>query len=342
MDSTSPPPLCRYKETLGCKDEFLERMSTSNCRNITNFKPLAKQRPIKNKTSSTKQRLRHVHQKTNSASNTTINSTKDKKSFTSQIKQQLKSECSRFDTACASAIGNVLFNVMNKENSNMSNSNPNRSHFDSNQNNLDYLTGLPNRQELDTKMKQICNSISTQDNSNKSENWFLLCIDIDKFKTINDKYGHICGDFLLQNIANAMKKITNDHNKNDNHNNNSNTTNTKQSLNFDINSSWSSNISCYRRSGDEFVILLNPENDINTNSSSDGTTHSTDQSILSQKKACNVAELLRSITEGSCSTTISIGLTNRVQNETSMQWLNRCDNLLYQAKNKGGNCVVSD
>ncbi|WP_422549876.1 diguanylate cyclase domain-containing protein, partial [Clostridium sp.] len=34
----------------------------------------------------------------------------------------------------------------------------------------------------------------------------FLC-DIDDFKNVNDKYGHECGDMILEKIANIIQKL---------------------------------------------------------------------------------------------------------------------------------------
>lgn len=85
----------------------------------------------------------------------------------------------------------------------------------------DALTGLPNRvsfeQGLDQGLIQA-----------KRHNWGLavLFIDIDKFKNINDSYGHNLGDQVLLMVANRLKSFVRDE---------------------DIVSRWG---------GDEFVCLL--------------------------------------------------------------------------------------
>ncbi len=62
---------------------------------------------------------------------------------------------------------------------------------------VDSLTNIPNRYSLLNKIEAIINS------PHKSS--FALCfIDVNKFKLINDKYGHIVGDKALQFVAEKM------------------------------------------------------------------------------------------------------------------------------------------
>ena len=72
--------------------------------------------------------------------------------------------------------------------------------------NYDTLTNLPNRTLLFDRLKQ---SIYR---SNRNMTMFaILFIDLDKFKIINDKYGHLVGDTLLkiaaQRIKSSLRKI---------------------------------------------------------------------------------------------------------------------------------------
>ena len=64
----------------------------------------------------------------------------------------------------------------------------------------DPLTGLNNRRLLDQKIEA-----AIEKQSAKSE-LYLLVIDADNFKTINDKFGHIEGDKALMRIAEALKQ----------------------------------------------------------------------------------------------------------------------------------------
>jgi len=63
----------------------------------------------------------------------------------------------------------------------------------------DALTGLANRSKLLKKLDEVIQDIQ---NTNTS---FSVCfIDLDKFKPINDNYGHHAGDMLLKHIAKVL------------------------------------------------------------------------------------------------------------------------------------------
>jgi len=87
--------------------------------------------------------------------------------------------------------------------------------------NLDSLTKVYNRRALTTHLSSVCK------NMNKNYELHLLILDIDDFKMINDKHGHIAGDKILIFIANILKKTIRDGDK------------------------------VFRYGGEEFVILLN-------------------------------------------------------------------------------------
>ena len=68
----------------------------------------------------------------------------------------------------------------------------------------DSLTGLPNK-ELFIK------SLQKQIDFKTTKEWhIMLCVDIDKFKVLNDVYGHEVGDIVLQNFAVELKKEFNE------------------------------------------------------------------------------------------------------------------------------------
>ncbi len=65
----------------------------------------------------------------------------------------------------------------------------------------DALTGLPNRALFSDRLQQ---SFS---NSRRSHQRFgLMFIDLDKFKPVNDNFGHEVGDILLKQVAGRMKE----------------------------------------------------------------------------------------------------------------------------------------
>ncbi|KAA0547365.1 diguanylate cyclase [Bacillus sp. BGMRC 2118] len=60
----------------------------------------------------------------------------------------------------------------------------------------DKLTGLPNRLSLELYLNKL----------NPNKTYSFLYIDLDGFKSVNDKLGHHHGDVLLQLVANRLKK----------------------------------------------------------------------------------------------------------------------------------------
>lgn len=67
--------------------------------------------------------------------------------------------------------------------------------------NTDHLTGLFNRRYLmDALDKEV------QRSSRKGGNLSLLILDIDHFKNVNDTYGHLQGDAVLQKVALQLQK----------------------------------------------------------------------------------------------------------------------------------------
>ena len=64
---------------------------------------------------------------------------------------------------------------------------------------IDELTGISNRRYLDFHLKNVINE------ANEFElNFGILFIDIDKFKSINDTYGHSIGDEILKLVSQTL------------------------------------------------------------------------------------------------------------------------------------------
>jgi len=66
----------------------------------------------------------------------------------------------------------------------------------------DILTGLPNRVAFS---EQLANTIERQTSADGS--FALLCLDLDRFKEVNDVFGHTVGDALLQEVARRMHPV---------------------------------------------------------------------------------------------------------------------------------------
>ena len=69
----------------------------------------------------------------------------------------------------------------------------------------DPLTGICNRAALDEMMQRELSHAHRQGSS-----CALIILDIDHFKAVNDKYGHIVGDCALKAVANMMAKCKRD------------------------------------------------------------------------------------------------------------------------------------
>ncbi|MDZ7320284.1 diguanylate cyclase [Kosakonia sacchari] len=63
---------------------------------------------------------------------------------------------------------------------------------------VDILTGLPGRRMLDERFEQQLREISDQ-------NIYMLLLDIDRFKNVNDTYGHLIGDGVLRELAQQLR-----------------------------------------------------------------------------------------------------------------------------------------
>ena len=77
---------------------------------------------------------------------------------------------------------------------------------------IDVLTGVYNRRAFDEYYKneiiRALNKIDNNQEENTKLNFSIAILDIDNFKKVNDKYGHIAGDNVLKQFAQIIKTIT--------------------------------------------------------------------------------------------------------------------------------------
>jgi diguanylate cyclase (GGDEF)-like protein len=64
----------------------------------------------------------------------------------------------------------------------------------------DLLTGLPNRGVLREELERALAA------NRRGETLALLCLDLDRFKPVNDTYGHAAGDALLRQVAQRLRE----------------------------------------------------------------------------------------------------------------------------------------
>ncbi|MGY3571555.1 GGDEF domain-containing protein [Vibrio paucivorans] len=67
--------------------------------------------------------------------------------------------------------------------------------------NIDPLTGAYNRARFDTDFGEFC-----QINAKNERQCYLLLLDIDHFKYVNDRFGHLVGDEVLKAVASTIRQ----------------------------------------------------------------------------------------------------------------------------------------
>ncbi|EPI8975546.1 diguanylate cyclase [Escherichia albertii] len=90
--------------------------------------------------------------------------------------------------------------------------------------NMDVLTGLSGRRVLDE-------SFDYQLSNAEPLSLYLMLLDIDRFKLVNDTYGHLTGDVVLRTLATSLANWTRDYE------------------------------TVYRYGGEEFIIIIKAQND---------------------------------------------------------------------------------
>lgn len=160
---------------------------------------------------------------------------------------------------------------------------------------VDGLTGLTNRRGFD---KALAGSVGASTNFNACPS--LIMVDIDFFKRINDQYGHVFGDRVIQAVARILKD------------------------------SVKGRDTAARYGGEEFAILL-PDTPI------EGAVALAEQ-IRSTVSRCRIKrqgnhELIGNIT-------ISLGVARHDGAESAASFVARADRALYTSKQQGRNRVT--
>ncbi len=162
----------------------------------------------------------------------------------------------------------------------------------------DSLTGLGNRAALDSA---ISREISTA--QRYQQPFSILVVDIDHFKSINDRFGHPIGDAVLRAVGHALAE----------------TSRTSDAV--------------FRYGGEEFVLLL-------TKTNSAGAAIIAER-IRDYIANLNLDYLCETKTNFKLSTSISVGLATLAAGDDKSSLFKRADKALYDAKKGGRNKVVN-
>jgi diguanylate cyclase len=161
----------------------------------------------------------------------------------------------------------------------------------------DPLTGIANRKHFEEMLIKSIDHASVQRTP-----LCIIVLDIDRFKTFNDTYGHLTGDQVIRLVAQAMK----DNVKN--------------------------KATPARFGGEEFAIIL-PETVLDT-------AYTIAETVRKAVMARDLVK--RSTGESLGRVTISLGIAIFHKGDTAMTLLERADQCMYAAKNMGRNCTMTE
>ena len=159
----------------------------------------------------------------------------------------------------------------------------------------DHLTGLPNRRAYERLI-----SLEIERAKRSDQPLSLAVLDIDDFKQVNDKYGHLTGDWVLQELAKIMKdrlrKIDGP----------------------------------ARHGGEEFTVVFPGTSLRGDESEKNGAVHAAER--LREFVAKNLQVKGQPVT-------LSIGVAQWRKDETKEDFFQRADKVLLEAKKAGKNQV---
>ncbi len=162
-------------------------------------------------------------------------------------------------------------------------------------NTLDALSGIHNRRHFDKRIQAEIRR-SRRELSPLS----LIMFDIDHFKSVNDKFGHVAGDEVIRTVAHIAEELLN-----------------------------RSSDEVFRYGGEEFAILL-PNTEI---SGADMLAQKVRENIESASIATSSGNV-------KCTVSLGVACTGKEHNLSPEQFVECADKALYAAKNQGRNCVV--
>ncbi|HEU5046594.1 MAG TPA: diguanylate cyclase [Rickettsiales bacterium] len=163
----------------------------------------------------------------------------------------------------------------------------------------DFLTGVGNRKALEKRLEEL----TRWSRENNNADLCLLMIDIDHFKSFNDKFGHLIGDEVLKKVGQAL-------------------VDTVKGKDF-----------VGRYGGEEFAILLPSTPLAGALVVGENIRKNIEETILQRKDTGDVIDKV----------TVSIGVARyRPDQDSAAVFISRADNALYRAKMGGRNRVTPE
>lgn len=159
----------------------------------------------------------------------------------------------------------------------------------------DSLTGAGNRLALENTLEREI-GLSSRHKLPLS----ILVVDIDKFKQINDNYGHSAGDRVLKEVVKLLSQGCRE---------------------------TDSAYRAFRLGGEEFVLILN-------NTTTEGAV------VAAERVRHHIEAMTTSYDNDNITVTVSIGVATLEDGEEMTALFSRADKALYEAKNRGRNQVV--
>lgn len=160
----------------------------------------------------------------------------------------------------------------------------------------DGLTNIANRRSFDVFLDNAVKSANE-----KSSNLGMIIVDIDKFKQINDSWGHQTGDQVICFVANVIDQAA-----------------------------PKGRALASRIGGEEFALIVENTNDNELFAISESIRVSVETKKLVRRTTREYLGIV----------TVSLGVSTYISNEDKGTFINRCDEALYNSKNTGRNRVT--